>query len=505
MKKYLFWTILIAILISSFILHVHAIANNNFHFTVDQGNDAIHIRDLIHHPRIIFRGPETSIRGVYAGPLWYYFIAAGYMFAQGNPVGAVYPVILLNLATTAVLILFLRKRAGEKTTLFIGVAHLSSWYFFETALWSFNPFPLIFLATVLCISLTLFLEQNTKRYYILALFATLLSFNTDLAGAAVFLLFISGISVYALLRKKISIKFFFVVAILPLGLAVLAVLYDFYNVYEMQLLRNVKGSGLHVFSGTDATYIINVFSEMLAKVVFPQNFYIGIFLLSLILFLYFARFGKNKKTQTFIHLVLMLFCVSLVFFSTNKGYRDWHSSFLPPIFFSAILLMILDFPKKSRILFFTLIIGANFFYFVQRYKGHLEYSSDSSMLYNQLSVLDWMYIHNDDDGFNVYNYTNTFYDYPYQYLFFWYGKNKYGFLPCEYANFPKAPKHMYIPNYLEYTEPQLGCNRIRFLIIQDDTNGQSNADWIDDFRNETSLVEKTEIGRIKVEKREVIQ
>jgi hypothetical protein len=125
------------------------------------------------------------------------------------------------------------------------------------------------------------------------------------------------------------------------------------------------------------------------------------------------------------------------------------------------------------------------------------------MLYNQLSVLDWIYTHNDEDGFNVYTYTNTFYDYPYQYLFWWYGRERYGFMPCEYSNYPKSPKETYIPDFLEYTEPRLGCNRLRFLIVESDTNGQTNKNWIDDFRNDTLLVEEVTIGTVIVEKREV--
>ncbi len=150
-----------------------------------------------------------------------------------------------------------------------------------------------------------------------------------------------------------------------------------------------------------------------------------------------------------------------------------------------------------------IVITANMLYFGGRYIDHFRYSPDSSMLYNEISVLDWIYTHNDEDGFNVYTYTDTFYDYPYQYLFWWYGRKKYGFMPCEYSNFPLSHKEVYVPNYLNYNEPQLGCNRLRFLIIQSDTNGQSNEDWIADFQKSTKLLENITIGSIEVEKREL--
>lgn len=502
MSAKVFWICFTTILLSSLILHSIAISGNNFHFTVDQGNDAIHVRDLIDHPRILFRGPETSIRGVYAGPLWYYFIAIGYILTSGNPIGSVYLMIGLNLATAAAVMLFLRSRIGTSAAILVGIVRQTSWYFFETALWTFNPFPLLLLGAILIISLTHFLEGKRKYYY-LALIVTLLSFNTDLPGAAIFLLLFVIVGLYSLWKKQISVRFFIQTAgVLP-ALAVLAVLYDFVHVYFQGIAADNAGQGLQVFSGTNFTKITIIFSELASRVIFPRSFHIGIFLFALIAFLYFARYQKNKKTKIVVRLILLMFLLSYLFFSSNKGYRSWHIVFHPTMLLTCVMLMLLDFPKRLKIFFISIVIAANSFNFYTRFVHHMNYSNDSSMLYNEIAVLDWIYSHNDNDGFNVYNYTNTFYDYSYQYLFWWYGKGKYGFMPCEYSNYPLSPKETYIPHYLEYSEPKLGCNRLRFLIIQSDTNGQSNADWINDFKNETRLVDDTQIGKIKVEKREV--
>jgi hypothetical protein len=502
MNRKLFWFGFWLILISSFILHSIAVSGNNYHFTVDQGNDAVQVRDLIAHPKLIFRGPETSIRGVYAGPLWYYFIAIGSIITNGNPIGPVYLMIFLNLLAAAIVMLFLRKRIGDGGALLVGFARQTSWYFFETALWTFNPFPLVLLGALLVISLTLFIEGK-KKYYYLALFVTLLSFNTDLAGAAVFLIVFIGAGLYGLWKKTISVKMFVLSAgVLP-TLAVIAVLYDFVRVFQEGLLHHSSGQGLQVFSGTNFTKITIIFSELASRVVFPRSFHIGIFLFALIAFLYFAKYQKNPKTKIIIRIILLMFLASYLFFSSNKGYRSWHIVFHPTMLFTSVILMLLDFPKYLKIGFITIILGANIFNFYVRFTNHMDHSNDASMLYNEMSAIDWIYTHNDNDGFNVYTYTNTFYDYPYQYLLWWYGKGKYGFMPCEYSNYPLSHKETYVPNYLEYSEPKLGCNRLRFLIIQSDTNGQSNADWIDEFKKETTLLDQTQIGRITVEKREV--
>ena len=117
-----------------------------------------------------------------------------------------------------------------------------------------------------------------------------------------------------------------------------------------------------------------------------------------------------------------------------------------------------------------------------------------------MKVLDWIYSHNEGNGFNLYTYTDSFYDYSYQYLISWYGKEKYGFYPCEYANFPLAHKYLYIPGAEKYNTPQLGCDKFRFLIIDSTTNGNKNKGWINEFRDLTIFVEKTQIGNTTIEK-----
>lgn len=505
MKQKHFWLLFSLILLGSLALHLSAIWPNNFHFTVDQGNDAVHVRDLVDNPRILFRGPETSIRGVYAGPLWYYFLAIGHVLTNGSPLGGVYLMILLNLLSTAVWILFLKNRIGATAALIVGIARQFAWRYFETALYTFNPFPLVLLGALTIIFLTKFLEGD-KKQYAYALIVVMLTLNCDLASAAVFLLFFFIVGLYMLIAKKITVKFYLLTAGIFPVIGILAVLYDFYNVFMVTRYQNVSiGSGLQVFSGTNFIEMIKIFSDMIADTLFPQNFYVGIILAAILFYLYITKAPKNPGIKNIVVIVWSMFLISFLFFTSNKGYRSWHTVFHAPGIYTSILLIILILPKYTRYIFMTIVIAANMLYFGERYTDHLKYSPDSSMLYNEMSVIDWIYTHNDEDGFNVYTYTNTFYDYPYQYLFWWYGREKYGFMPCEYSNFPLSHKEVYVPNYLSYSEPQLGCNRLRFLIIQNDTNGQSNKDWINDFQKNTKLLETTTIGSIQVEKRELLK
>lgn len=496
----LFWTLLVLLLIIFAFIHIYAIYPANFHFTVDQGNDAVRIRDLLDNPRFIVRGPETSIRGVYTAPLWYYFIAIGFLTFNSNPIGPVYLMILLNLVVIAIAVLFLRKRIGDYYALLIGGSLSFFWPFFETALWSFNPFPLVITCLSLVIFLTLSVEiEKGRKYYIFALISVLLAFNLDLAGAAVFLLIFLGLGIWLVFKKKLSLTSFFIIgAILP-GVAILGVAYYFFTVLHF-IHGAGSGHGLGVFASTNFQEMSRVFSELIANVVFPLHFYAGIFLYAAVVYGWLVSKRRNKKSKVFIYLTFILLIVSFIFFSSNHGYRSWHIVYLSPLLFIGFALMVLDFKPIIRRIILLLVIGSNLFHFINRYQTHMEYSPDASMLYNEGAIIDWIYTHSDNDGFNVYTYTDTFYDYPYQYLFWWYGRKKYGFIPCEYANYPKSPKETYVPGYMRYTEPKKGCDWNRFLIVESETNGQDNKDWIDEFRNSIPLVDTTTIGKVRIEK-----
>src|SRR5689334_5830320 len=84
-RKFTLFAILI--LIFAFVVRIIPLFKNNFYFTMDQGNDAIHAREILVRHKLPLLGPETSIFGLYAGPAWYYFIALGYFLAGGHPAG----------------------------------------------------------------------------------------------------------------------------------------------------------------------------------------------------------------------------------------------------------------------------------------------------------------------------------------------------------------------------------------------------------------------------------
>jgi hypothetical protein len=114
--------------------------------------------------------------------------------------------------------------------------------------------------------------------------------------------------------------------------------------------------------------------------------------------------------------------------------------------------------------------------------------------------VDWVYTHAKGKGFAVYHYLPSVYDYPYQYIYPWYGKQTYGYVPCEFASYPGSPK-LIVPGGSHYEQPKRPCTGDVFLIIEPDAHTDVRARWIEGVTAGTRLVEQTMIRTIRIEHR----
>ena len=248
------------------------------------------------------------------------------------------------------------------------------------------------------------------------------------------------------------------------------------------------------------------FLDILKVSIVPQSLILSLIILFIVGFIFYKQKEKNKTLSLYLLMTLFLFVLSYLFFSTNKGWRDWHTIFLPTLIFSSILMMILSLKRNISALLILIITISQLLIFVPRYIQYLKVSDDPSIFANQLNVLDWIYSKNEENGFNVYTYqTQSYFDYPYQYLFWWYGKGRYKHVPCHYEVYPKSHKYIYTPGgEFNYNTPTLGCDKLIFLIKEPIKDQGRYDDWIKNY-DDTKLMESTQIGQITVEKRQYIR
>ena len=105
----------------------------------------------------------------------------------------------------------------------------------------------------------------------------------------------------------------------------------------------------------------------------------------------------------------------------------------------------------------------------------------------------------------MYTYLPSIYDYPYQYLFWWYGLKEYDFLPIDYAYAPDKPEYISNKESFSATEDNLKKrenSNLVFLIKEPDHKFTSFG-WEGEFVK-LETVEKQMIGPIEIDIRKEI-
>lgn len=478
---------------------------DNFYFTVDQGSDAVHVREILERKQTLLKGPETDISGFYAGPLWYYFIATGYKLFDGNPFGALFMVILINIIALAIITLIIARRTSKLWGILIGFSLLIFWPFFDTARFAFNPFVLVLLSFITLILLAEFKSGNKNKFFWAAI-PVGLGFHTEVAGSMALLILYLLIGYWDFMKKRITLQ-----ALLTGGF-IIALFFTSHAINELgsgfsqthSLLREFKLSD-GAFSGNSFIEVSKYIFTLITQSAFNQNKLIGFFLFTLIIFIFLGKLRSKKKINDFAlnfsSLTAIITAIALVFFGSNNGWRDWQTAYLYPLVFVSLLLLLSQLKIKYALALFVLIFISQGIFFSQRYSQLFTGSDDQSVLVNELSAIDWVYQQSNGQGFNVYSYVPPAIDFPYQYLFWWYGLKKYGYVPCDYSSFPGSPKPLYIPGSMYYENPKKECTNSRFLIIETGKDLKTRENWLQEVRKDTTFVSETSIGKIQIEKR----
>jgi len=175
----------------------------------------------------------------------------------------------------------------------------------------------------------------------------------------------------------------------------------------------------------------------------------------------------------------------------------WKYNFLGKIF-SIILTSILIFYSFSNIFDFFL-------------NSFGRVSGDSSVFKNEISAIDFVYKYANGQNFKVYTYLPSVYDYPYQYLIWWYGDKKFGYLPIEYSY--TLNKNDYISNKENFSAnkenlSQRKDSNLVFLIKEPNYN-YTRFGWEGEFISAPNApkfesVEKTMVGPLEIEVRKEI-
>lgn len=512
MDKKIFWAFFFLIIIFGLIIRLLPTLDNNFYFTMDQADEAVRSRELWFRHTIPLTGQGTSLEGIYHGPFWIWYISLGYLLFLGHPAGALFMLKILKLSVLAFLMYRLSRNVSPWIALIAGAALQFFWPFYDASRFAFSPFPLVSAAIATILLLTE--GQGTKqRLFVLSAVPVGMVWHTELASFPPFFALCTIVGFWAVVKKRLSwenyLFYFLLVFLFFIPHLITEVTSNF---PQTAALKKHIFSPTGVFERTNGNLISKVFIDSFAQSITPVRplTLIGAVLAAvLMVFINLKKYTAKSPnqlsrgflfSQRLIAVTFLLFTLSWIWFSASSGWNPWHTVYLAPTLYIAVLLGIWTLPKKISVVIFAIVASSQITIFTKNYQTFFKPSDDASLLTNELAAVDWVYGQSGDKGFYVYSYLPSVYDYPYQYLFWWRGRGKYGYVPCEYSTFPKSPS-FFVPGLEFYQEPKRGCQNIRFLIVEPDKKTQNQSRWLEQVRMGTKLEKEAYFGNILVEKR----
>lgn len=484
--------------------HFKLTSDGNFIFNMDNARDMVDVREMVTLGKMRLIGPTSGIEGVFDGPGWYYLLSLPFILSGGDPYASIIMEVLLWTVGGYFLFLLVRPY-GILVNLLTQSLWLSSNFVVLSTMYALNPNPIIFLMPVFIFFVRKYLQQPKLIYSATIFFLSGLFFNFEMAYGVLLPLVIV---VILILNKKLKYllsrhfwigTLFFVLTLLPQVLFELK--HDFFITkaaltylhlpkgrFNLQLRYGELYSTFHsVIGGT----FMNL--DILVKYIEPL-FIIG----SIILFV-----RRAKLRELYSILISLIVVPFLVYLFIPIHVMLWH---LGGVVVAGILLLPILFYETSRVHLLARIPVVLFGIFIFGYSFHnLELdknflhpvrSTDPSVYRNEIDAIDYAYQKAGGKGFKLYTYLPSVIDYPYQYLVWWRGIKKYGYLPEDYAYLPNKPDYIGGKKELDKgVGPKY--EGLVVLIKEPDRIGQRHL-WENSF-NQMETVEKTKVGPLEVE------
>ena len=446
-KLFIFSGLLIILGIGSW-LRLNGILSNSFAFTYDVGRDMLAAENIVVNHKITLIGQTTGVEGIFYGPWWHLVLSIPFFISSGNPQGVAFFMGIIGIITILLGYIIGKKIGG----VFLGITFTSLisvsplMVSSSSQIWNPNLIPILSVL-VLLVLYPLFSDRKNGAYRLInfLLLGLLLGLIVDME--IVFgILFFLGISasLIVILRKKLTIRE------VALFLSGLLFIFSPRIIFEIRHNYLMTKTFIGAFSsGLISARHLSVFGALFSKIVSLFDLWsatlagqnsIGGFILVAFIFLSLLFFYKKiestqKKFLQTILIVIATFLIGLTFF--NQAVWPHYLVGLPVLYillFSLTINAIRIILKKSWIISSVLIIlfliNLNPVQVINNIKKPL-WEGNSAVYRNQIAVLDYIYKDAGGKDFKYIVYTPAVYDYPYRYLFSWYGRKKYGYIPVQ--------------------------------------------------------------------------
>lgn len=460
------------ILFLGFLFRIILTSGGNFLFNMDNARDMVDVREMVVLPKARLTGPTSAIDGFFNGPAWYYLIAGPFILSGGDPYASIIMEIILW-AIGGFFLLRLVSRWSKWLILPIGALWVASDYVVLTNLYAFNPNLVILLTPLFIYLLVEYLKTGKVIFAILTGFLAGLFFNFEM-NIGVFLPAIILMSI--IFTKKLMLlkstglwlgAVSFILTLFP------QIIFDLKHQFIMSksilaFISKTNPQDFNIFSRiqTISLTFFNSFSPTLMNHKLFTFIILGFFI---------ALISKKWKIITNDRIVVV--CLATVFVPFI-GYlflpvtvNAWHLGTEMAVGIILIGFLLKEiwnfniFGKLISLIFTILIIFFALSNIINFFLNDFGKSNlDPSLFRNEIAAIDYVYKYAMGKNFKVYTYLPSVIDYPYQYLIWWYGLKKYGYLPIDYA---------YAPEKYEYIS-----NKKRFSATEEDIKKRENSNLV---------------------------
>lgn len=471
MKKLLYFSLSILFLFG-FILRLIYFKDATFGW--DQARDAFAAINIWQGDFVKIIGPSTAeLPGLHHGPLYWYLISPFYYLSGGNIYVVRLFLILLNLLGIFIIyhfafLLFNNKRVA----LFSGFLFAISFEACQYGRWLSNPSPA--LITIPLTFLGLWYVVNKKNWGIPL---TLISwaFSVHFQFFLVYqIIIIAPILIWFYKNKKLKFNkkdligffgLFFI--LLPFIIAEFKFQFQgiksFTHLFENQdFLRSFSEIFLKFFDRIVLTFYLNIFGLNL--------FIAGFITISIILLTTVYIYRKKQYYKEVLFLGIWLLSPMFVI-SFEKAYAHFVTigNLFPAIILTSFFIIKLSERIKFQKLYFISLaiiffLGQSILMVNQNKTGESLFSVQIKMiLSDELKVIDYIYKNNKNKPFMINTVTNPlFVNTTWTYLFDWYGRSKYGYMPI-WGGYPQDGQ---FGSNIEFSHQDQNDNLNLYLIIE---------------------------------------
>ena len=487
-------------------------SNGNFIFNMDNARDMVDVREIVALGNLRLIGPTSAIDGFYNGPGWYYLLAIPFVLTGGNPYASILMEILLW-AVGGFFLLKLVSRWGMLPTTAVGSIWVASNFILLASQYAFNPNPVIFLTPVLIYLLERYINKNEL---LVSIFLWLLagSFLHFEMAAGIFMAPIIMAAIYLINRKLLKQKSFWIGILFYLLTIFPQFLFEIKHGFIM-----TKAVMTYLTKVSDAGQIFNplerfrIISNAFYDTILPTFMNFKLFTQVVIILFFTGIFlqlkkGIMKMERLFLLSSLIIIISFLGFLILPITVNRWHLDgvIVAWVLVTGFILKEgLNRGKLGKLGGFGTLVALLVFSSlnIKNYLHDLKLPNNDPASYkNEILSIDYVYQKAAGKNFKVYTYLPSVYDYPYQYLFWWYGIKKYGYTPEDYSYAPNKPAYIRGKESL-ITGSNPSSSGLIFLIKQPDQEGRRHL-WENTFRD-MELISSEKVGPNIIEVRKEIR